>query len=66
MSEKWKWASRGRPAHEASVDQKVNIKKEDEKELRTLESENDQMNKDLIYLEVRMSQTMHMLFWVSS
>jgi len=65
MSEKWKWASRGRPAHEASVDQKVNIKK-DEKELRTLESEKDQMNKDLIYLEVRMSQTMHRLFWVSS
>ena len=66
MSEKWKWASRGRHDHEASVDQKVNIKKEDEKELRTLESENDQMNKDLIYLEVRMSQTMHRLFWVSS
>ena len=65
MSEKWKWASRGRPAHEASVDQKVNIKK-DEKELRTLESEKDQMNKDLIYLEVRMSQTMHRLFRVSS
>ena len=65
MSEKWKWASRGRPAHEASVNQKVNIKK-DEKELRTLESEKDQMNKDLIYLEVRMSQTMHRLFWVSS